>query len=226
MTAQSLILLCAAVAGQAAAVAGDADTAPVITLYVGFEQQAPPGALLAQAQAEASTVLAPAGVNFEWRSLDDPRSGQPVEELVVVRFKGRCQAVPGVRPQNAYGGALGWTHISDGEVLPFSDIDCDRTWALIQQQLGGEPEAEHDRILGRALGRVLAHELYHIFANTTRHTASGLSKACYTAAELADGVFRFQSEAFAKMRAGKFARLFKKNRPASDATGAGDGGGQ
>ena len=38
--------------------------------------------------------------------------------------------------------------------------------------------------LGRALGRVLAHELYHIFANTTKHARAGIAKSCYTAPEL------------------------------------------
>jgi hypothetical protein len=43
---------------------------------------------------------------------------------------------------------------------------------------------DRDRVLGRALGRVLAHELYHILSGTKRHSARGLAKASFAVDEL------------------------------------------
>jgi hypothetical protein len=169
----SFLLLLAA-AGPVAAV-DEPDSIPVVTLYLGFEERAP-GTVLAEIKKEVNQVLAPAGVRFDWRSLDDPRSSEPVHELVVIKFKGLCDIGSDARV-SGQKGALGWTHISDGALLPFSDIDCSRTWAFIRQELLRSEAAEQERALGRALGRVLAHELYHVFANTTSHTIEGVAKA-------------------------------------------------
>jgi hypothetical protein len=54
--------------------------------------------------------------------------------------------------------------------------------------------------MGRALGRVLAHELYHIFANTTRHAADGVGKPAYSVADLLSADFRFARREALAMR--------------------------
>ena len=60
---------------------------------------------------------------------------------------------------------------------------------------------------GRALGRVLAHELYHIFAHT-RTTRLGACQEAYSVGDLLNDVFQFQE---------KESRLLRENRPATGA---------
>jgi hypothetical protein len=103
--------------------------------------------------------------------------------------------------------------VSDGDLLPFSDIDCDRIWRFIQSELSACESARHNRHFGRALGRVLAHELYHIFANTTKHARGGIAKACYTAPDLLADAFHLTSREFRLIREGKLRHLLRRSRP-------------
>ena len=81
--------------------------------------------------------------------------------------------------KEVHPGALGWTHVSDGAILPFSEIDCDRIREFVQKELLYWKPAEREEVLGRAMARVVAHELYHIFANTPHHGSDGVAKAAY-----------------------------------------------
>jgi len=121
---------------------------------------------------------------------------------VVVSFKGSCDgsAIPSVPVES---GALGWTHTSNGEVLPFTDIDCDRIRRLVGPVMTGVEREDRDPALGRALGRVLAHELYHVFAKTKHHSSWGIAKAFYTPLELMAEKFRFEPKEFKLLRNSK-----------------------
>jgi hypothetical protein len=191
--------------------ARDLDT-PAVTIYTHFQEQPAP-TVIRHLQAELASILRPVGVQFEWRSLDDPRASEPVAELVVVKFKGRCSAAVSLPAARIASGALGWTHVSDGDLLPFSDIDCDRIWRFIHPEMGAYETSEHDRSFGRALGRVLAHELYHIFANTTKHARAGIAKSCYTAPELLSEEFHLTEREFKLIRTGKLRNLFRQSTP-------------
>jgi hypothetical protein len=123
-------------------------------------------------------------------------------ELAVISFKGRCDTAGLVR-RAATPGPLGWTHISDGSILPFSDVDCNGVRALLQSDLLSLPATGRDAAFGRALARVLAHELYHIFADTTHHGSCGIGKEAYTARDLLAGSFRFENRESKALRNGK-----------------------
>jgi hypothetical protein len=58
------------------------------------------------------------------------------------------------------------------------------------------------------MGRVLAHELYHIFTHTRKHGRHGIAKGVYTARELVSRTFRFDAAELASMRdSGLIVRL-------------------
>ena len=185
---------------------------PVVTIYTQF-QKAPAGAVIANLQTELASIFSPTGVQFEWRSLDDPRASEPVAELVVVKFKGDCSASLSLPLGKMDAGALGWTHVSDGDLLPFSDIDCDRVWRLIRPGMVAYEGEAQNRAYGRALGRVLAHELYHIFGNTAKHGRGGVAKACYTTPELLAESFQLTDREFKLIREGKLGNLIRGPRP-------------
>lgn len=161
-----------------------------IALYTQFQHE-PPAAMFQAMQDEVETIMAPMGASFEWRSLDLVTGSEVSTQLAVVKFVGRCQST-GYDPQSQTGGALGWTHVSDGVILPFSDIDCDGIRRFLQVGLMGISGKSREEAYGRAVGRVLAHELYHIFANTTHHGSNGVGKGIYSVTDLLSHDFQFE----------------------------------
>lgn len=199
---------------------GRRSTAP-ITIYTEFDQQYSAQSI-ETLKSELTAIMGPIGLQFEWRDLKSARGNEVSVELVVISFKGTCN-MDEAMPAHVTGGALGWTHMSDGDVLPFSDVDCDRVRRLIAPSTLGTSQSERERLFGRALGRVLAHELYHIFGNTTKHASLGVAKAFYTAGELVSDSFRFESKETKTLRHGKLKNLFLDR---SDGLPAAFGGGQ
>jgi len=163
-----------------------------IRLYIHFQQQ-PPDAVLESIQEELATIMVPTGIDFEWRLLSETKGNEVSVELAVVHFKGACDAAD-LAPADAYPGPLGWTHISDGQILPFTDINCDGIRLFTQRELLRIPEPARDATYGRAVARVLAHELYHIFAKTRKHTSVGIGKPAYSVQELLANKFQFQKK--------------------------------
>jgi hypothetical protein len=179
-------------------------SAPV-TVYLRFEH-APPPELVPQISAELDTVLAPAGIRLDCRLLDDSGQSEVSAELVVVSLRGFCQSgVPGTRWTRTT--PLGWTHISDGVILPFCAVDCDRIRDFITPCLRQEIQP-CNHLFCRAIARVVAHELYHIFADTTQHGIHGIAKSSLTAAELVVKHLRFHSQDLLRLRQRKLRRLF------------------
>ena len=161
-----------------------------ITLYAKFEHEVPP-AVMAAIQQEVGAIMEPIGINFDWRNLSLANGSEVSVELAVITFKGTCSTANLV-PHASNPGALGWTHVSDGIILPFSDVDCDRIRTFMQRELLYLDPGVRNELFGRAVGRVLAHELYHIFANTSQHGSCGVGKAAYSVQELLSNDFRFE----------------------------------
>src|SRR5579884_820604 len=152
-----------AVFASGAILAGEPGSAITVAIYTQFESRVSV-LLLSHMETEVAGIMAPSGYRFEWRSLKDANGRDASAEVLVVRFKGACNTDAAL-PLNPPTGALGWTHISDGEVLPFSDVDCNRIRQLIALSLAGARPGEREGLLGRALARVIAHEMYHFFSN-------------------------------------------------------------
>ena len=162
-----------------------------IAIYVHFQQEPPPR-VLAAIHSEVDAIMAPAGLTFDWRDLAAAEGAKPSPELAVLTFKGRCDANQFLTPLND-PGALGWTHISDGVILPFADIDCDTIHRFLQRELLFETADSRQALFGRAIGRVVAHELYHIFANTRHHGSEGAGRSTYSVHDLLSETFRFEA---------------------------------
>jgi hypothetical protein len=173
-----------------------------ITIYTQFEQ-APPEGVLEALQDEVETIMAPVGLRFGWRNLDKTGGHEVSAELAVVTFKGRCDTAS-LTTRSKFEGALGWTHVSDGQVLPFTVVSCDRVRGFVQAGLMTFQAEDREEKYGRALGRVLAHELYHIFANTTRHGTMGVAKESYSVQDLLVDDFQFQA---------RESRMLQTSRP-------------
>jgi hypothetical protein len=204
------ILLCGLLA-VLPAFGGERVAAPLVSLYTSFQQTAP-GTVVEALRTEVDAVMAPMGMHFEWRSLAGARGNETVAELAVVTFRGRCDA-SGLMARPPQSGPLGWTHVSDGVILPFSDIDCDRIRLFLQRDLLFVRADEREEMFGRAVARVLAHELYHIFAHTTHHAPDGVAKSTYTVQELLSGNFQFEERDAAALHTSS-VRTISAEKPA------------
>ena len=136
--------------------------------------------------------MAPMGLRFRWMDLAESNGKQSSIELAVIEFNGRCD-VGGLTARDESSGPLGWTHVSDGVILPFANVDCAAVRGFIQKELRDMCLQARAATFGRALGRVLAHELYHIFANTKRHGSEGVAREFYSARDLLAADFQFQA---------------------------------
>jgi hypothetical protein len=162
-------------------------------------QNAPPEVLEAL-QAEVASILAPAGFRFEWYELSAAKMAGTSVELAVVTFQGRCDTNTLLRFPAMPIKPLGFTSVTDGEILPFTTVDCDGTRNFLAATLMRFPASERPAAFGRALGRVLAHELYHIFAKTQHHGRTGVAKEAYTVFDLMADEFELEEEQFELLR--------------------------
>lgn len=167
---------------------------PSIAVFMDFESE-PSSASVAEMQQEVSAILKPSGLALDWRMLNDRRPDESFQDLVVVRFRGSCQmrnpSLDSELGPSVVGAALASTQISDGRILPFSDVECDRVRRYIAPGINSGDEQKRDSIYGKALGRVLAHELYHIFTGTSEHAQSGVARSFHTRKDLTAKQFVF-----------------------------------
>jgi len=161
---------------------------PPVALYTEFEQK-PPNAVLDAIQEEVAAIMSPAKLRFAWYPLAEARGRRLSPHVAVVHFKGECDT-EGLLPEGGYPGPLGWTHISDGHILPFVDINCLGIRIFVQCSLVDLPTPTRDSAFGKAVARVLAHELYHVLANTQGHSSEGIAKARYSVQELLAPIFQ------------------------------------
>lgn len=178
---------------------GSPQLAP-ITLFTQFLEPVPK-AVVDALHDEVASILAPSGLHFEWHSLASAAEVGTTVELAVVTFRGSCDASAFPLKSTVPAQALGFTSVTDGEILPFTTVECDRTRAFLSGAMLRLPANERPALFGRALGRILAHEIYHIFAKTQRHGHAGVAKEAYTVADLMAEEFELEEREFELLRA-------------------------
>ena len=180
---------------------GYAGSELVVYLNAGVNQTAAP---LAFMRKEADSLMRTAGYSVEWRNAKSRRAGEDAADLVFVELSGVCAApmnpVPGAPAPDDNQPSLASTAVEDGVVLPFSRIDCAALTRTLSAMFAHEPPARRTYLYGRAMGRLLAHELYHVLAQTRDHAAAGIGKPCFTASDLVTDRFEFESVALARLR--------------------------
>jgi hypothetical protein len=186
------IFTCLPLVALAAACCAAASTpapAPSIVIYYSFDSP-PPSAVFMSMQAEVAKIFDAARLSVDWRQLDG-RGGEVDSELVVVRFHGSCAADGWQNASAAHsangGYSLAASKTSDGQVLPFAEVDC----GALRSYLGSERFADPASALGKAMARVLSHEVYHILTASTAHAHSGLARAEHSRNELTAATFAF-----------------------------------
>ena len=169
--------------------------------------------ILQHMRKEVAQLLSPSGVKLDWRMMSDSRLHEEFQTVVVARLEGLCSTAydSNAAKTSERPVPLADTPVQGGHVLPFTRVDCAAVARLTAPMLAGEAGARRDFLYGRALGRVLAHEIYHILGQTTTHEDKGVAKTAFHARELLSETFAFNEPAITVLRAGT-----REGTPAGD----------
>ena len=154
--------------------------------------------------AELQHIMKAVDVQLEWYPRDEAFGMEFYSSaLITVQFLGKCEMSGEQNRLPVYApGILAATHILDGEILPFIDVFCDRTIMVLSVEMQRVGWAQSQVLLGRALGRVLAHEFYHVLGRTVVHGKWGLSQRYLTPSELVGPGPQFERAELKLMRMG------------------------
>jgi hypothetical protein len=152
-----------------------------VTVVMQFSEGFSPQALQ-EMQAEADRIVRKAGLKLAFRHRHEAAQDS-YSELIFFKMSGRCEmdAFPALLDER---GPLAFTFTTDGRILPFGEVKCDRLRESIKTAMAGSDFAQGNQLLGRAMGRVLAHELYHMIARTKGHGKGGVAKESLSARQL------------------------------------------
>jgi hypothetical protein len=135
---------------------------------------------------EARAILGAAGVPTSWRQGRADEANKDRDNLVIL-----LREAPGTHPPHTLGAVVAegraaraaWVYAGPVAEALGLDLDSRGTWNVAEQQA-----------FARALGRVAAHELIHLFAPRAPHARAGLMRASLTKYDLARGTARLDTE--------------------------------
>ncbi len=133
-------------------------------------------------QREATQIIHTSGVRLDWQRRENI-ANTVFNDLVVMTFKGSCTFDP-APPIYDELGPYAITRTANGEVQPFGEVDCDRVVNSVRTAMFGEDYSRGELLIGRALGRVVAHELVHMLTRSGQHAHDGVQKAALSGKQL------------------------------------------
>jgi hypothetical protein len=158
-------------------------TPPDLTVVLDFKGSFNQTAV-AGMQREAAGILSTTGMRIEWRNPSTAAEAS-YADLVVFTFRGNCTVEPEPAPP-LYDelGPLAITRTTNGAIQPFGEVDCGRVAASVRSAMWGGDFARKDELLGRALGRVVAHELVHMLTRSGGHSREGVQRPALSGKQL------------------------------------------
>lgn len=164
--------------------------------------QAIDSAVTHEAQQELQRLLAPAGIRVTWQNADERKTDATYEKLVVAFYDGNCSVAElpavGFAPHT---NKLADTVIgSEGQLRPFFRVDCSRLIWTLRPLLDRLNVPARNLVFGRAMARVMAHEIYHILADAAGHAESGIAKPSFSIKDLITNRFDFSTASLDRMR--------------------------
>ncbi len=155
-----------------------------VTVLLDFAE-AQPSISLANMQKEFNSVFADSPISVDVKLKSAVQSEPQLGELLVFKMKGRCisEALP-VGALSDERGALAMAYTTDGKILPFGEVECDKLRCSLERFYGKGQLAAHRAALDLAVAHVMAHEIYHMLASSAAHTKTGVTKQSLSAREL------------------------------------------
>jgi hypothetical protein len=178
----------------------DVPTGDTLEVYVKGRDASTPDVRRAM-ERELGALMQSAGFRVVWRDASDPPSAAGAEHLVLVELRGVCSAQFSSIASTPLSSPLplASSSVADGKVLPFSWVDCNALNRFLAPVASNQLQAEQDDLYGRSMARLLAHEFYHILAQTDDHAPSGIAKARFTTADLLAEHLDFQAFALERL---------------------------
>ncbi len=151
-----------------------------------FEQK-PPSGFVKRLGTAVREIFRPSGLDVRLEVFDNNLRPKEYNRAVVVEMRGACPMVPpDLGPSNQPDRAtLGFTRIQEGEVIPFSMVDCEQLVRIVQ---GVRAQTPNRLFLytayWNAMGRVMAHELMHMLLRTADHRETDCLRSPVRAGDL------------------------------------------
>jgi hypothetical protein len=188
-----LVAISALVFSAAARVA----SAEGVTIVLDFQGQQSEQSI-AEMKREFSGIMKGSALIFDFKSRAEA-TNHTYSNLVVVRFKGTCvlKPIPYLYDER---GPLAFTYSTEGEVQPFTEVKCDQVTRAVRSAMSGGDFARADVLMGRALGRVLAHEVVHILTKSGAHGREGVAKTALSGTQLIAPELRLDPEDVDRIR--------------------------
>lgn len=138
--------------------------------------------VLAELKAETNRILKRARVSLKFTTRQEAAMNA-YNDLLFFRVKGQCEmdAADQILDER---GPLAWSFTEDGRVMPFGEVECTRVKQSIRTVMHGGDFARANKLLGRALGRVVAHEIFHMLTGTKHHSDEGVFREALSARQL------------------------------------------
>ena len=151
-------------------------------------------------QKEVAELMGGLGFEVRWEQAASYRDVPG--RILMVDLDGDCRVASHAEAQPVPDGTpIGSTASSDNRLLPFITLNCDAINGLMTPSLAEMPQAAREFLVGRAMGRILAHEIFHIVTQSPQHAESGVAKARFSAADLLKPNFEFDENALARLHA-------------------------
>lgn len=152
-----------------------------VTVVLHFRNSCAPRTVQ-EMELEASRILDSSGFRLGWAIFGEhPHDSYP--NVVVMTFRGDCRV--GLAPADDPGpGPYAITHMTDGDILPFGEVECDRVAYAVRTAIAPGAYSIADELMGRALGRVVAHEMIHMLTRSARHGNEGVGSSALTGKQL------------------------------------------
>ena len=173
---------------------------PGLTVLLDFQEAASLESM-GEMRREVQQLLQPSGLRVELRLVSEVIQGDTFNDLILVKFKGNCSPPADPLLMDERGpGPLAFAHTADGRIQPFGEVACDSVRRAVESALWGHQHGIREELFGRALGRVVAHELAHILAQSNTHGKTGVFKPSLSGAQLIADHMEFSAEDTQRLR--------------------------
>jgi hypothetical protein len=116
---------------------------------------------------------------------DSIAPGLNADNPITIYLHGDCVVLRSFsvgRPSSS--GPLGWVRLNHGHIEHFIHVECTRLAQTLASQTYGLDRDQQDRLMARAIARVILHEWIHIATQNSGHARDGLAKATFSPRDL------------------------------------------
>ena len=155
------------------AVAGVLPAQDPVVVLLQFDQK-PSLPVVNSLHEELESLFEGAGIRLDLRHIETRPLRRKSERAAVVHFSKGCAPPIVIRRREAEVRALAHVHQAGKRVLDLVEVNCRNVSEYISTAITTSDLGRLDTLYGRALARVVSHELLHWMLNERNHSKSRL----------------------------------------------------